>query len=77
MTQKNFSKKELYQELSLKISQLYPFVSKEEIYSSLLKREQEQSTGIGENIALPHLHLESINSPLLFISKHSKWHGVE
>lgn len=36
-------------------------VSKEDIYTALLAREDEQSTGIGDGIAFPHARLTGLN----------------
>jgi len=40
-------------------------VNKEKLRDDVLKREEEMSTGIGKNIALPHAKTDAVSKPVL------------
>lgn len=41
--------------------------SKESYYGGLIEREKEGTTGVGENVAIPHAKLDEINKAAVFV----------
>ncbi|NQT58591.1 MAG: PTS sugar transporter subunit IIA [Bacteroidetes bacterium] len=58
-------------ELAVKNSEISAF-SAESVYNTLVKREEEGSTGFGEGVALPHIRLKGLKDMfvLIAVSKH-------
>ncbi|PCJ62228.1 MAG: hypothetical protein COA79_03985 [Planctomycetota bacterium] len=63
------SKSILLENLSKRICQKYSEINETSLLENLLKREEENSTGIGNSIAIPHCIEEKINKTICLIAQ--------
>jgi len=61
-------KKNVLQQLSKLFSKAYPGIVQKNLFSSLLKRENLGSTGIGGGVAIPHARLDKVTAPAGFLA---------
>lgn len=66
------SRDEVLAELAAAAQGRCPLVPWEIIAELLLEREQQESTGHGNGIAIPHASLEKIEEPILLFGRHRK-----
>lgn len=67
LTPKN--KNELIELMATKLCQLHPEVSSKVLVSNLLQREEESSTGIGNQIAIPHAIDKNIKKTVCLVGQ--------
>lgn len=74
------NQEEVLKEISIKAQSLGIVSSVEELYSDLLLREEEGSTGFGNNIALPHSKCQTITKTAILIARCSnkiEWKAID
>ena len=71
----NIDKKNVLQELSTFLEKNGAISSKENLLSALLEREKLGSTGIGENVAIPHAKISEIDNIITVFGRSKS--GVE
>lgn len=68
-------REEALQEMADFLKEREKITRADELYEKLLQREKQQSTAIGEGIAIPHCKLKEVKDPLLVLAVSKK--GVQ
>ncbi|KXS41383.1 MAG: PTS system, fructose subfamily, IIA component [Candidatus Frackibacter sp. T328-2] len=68
-------KQDVLQELVDVLDEAGKITSNEEFYQSILKREEKSTTGVGNEVAIPHAKSEVVKEPTIVFAKSEE--GIE
>ncbi|MCI2791493.1 MULTISPECIES: PTS fructose transporter subunit IIABC [Staphylococcus] len=74
MNQQTLTRDEVFDQLITNLAQQGYVTNQEQLKRDILKREQESTTAIGMNVAIPHAKSEAVNEPVVSVLNNK--HGV-
>lgn len=75
MSQQTLTRDEVFDQLITNLAQQGYITDQEQLKQDILKREQESTTAIGMNVAIPHAKSEAVNEPVVSVLNNK--HGVQ
>ena len=67
MSQQTLTRNEVFDQLITNLAQQGYVTNQEQLKRDILKREQESTTAIGMNVAIPHAKSEAVNEPVVSV----------